>query len=289
MAKQVKISFFDVEWDSKTQPLSDTLDEFMALPLQHRWRHDIRLEDARAAVDAGVKVYHLEFAKSRLVGPGKLSDAAPLEDVGLEPDQSFGEETSALYVPSKKWLLIMNNHYGAGPSRMVEYFNALDPGNLNRHFDYKVMPRIDRKAFSRALRSKKFGGIEIAANVGFFEQGTGEPITESISQAVDAAKAMRVTLRLEANEKYKSNRNLNVAAILKLASRARSSDEVDKMTVKLNDDSLDARDRVIDLLEQKVFHHYPDTALQVEGSRYTRGSKEILLLRSCRAWLKLLG
>lgn len=100
---------------------------------------------------------------------------------------------------------------------------------------------------------------------------------------------MRVTLRLEANEKFKSNRNLNFAAILKLASRARSSDEVDKMTVKLNDDSLDARDRVIDLLEQKVFHHYPDTALQVEGSRYTRGSKEILLLRSCRAWLKLLG
>lgn len=289
MTKQVKISFFDVEWDAQTQPLSDTLDEFMALPLQNRWRHDIRLEDARAVMDNGFKIYHMEFAKSREVGPGKLSDAAPLEDVGLAPDQRFGEDTSALYVPSKQWLLIMNNHYGAGPLRMAEYFNALDPGNLNRHFDYKVMPRIDKTAFRRALRSRKFGGIEIAANVGFFERGTGEPITESVSQAVDAAKAMRVTLRFEANEKYKSDRTLNFAAILKLVSRARSSDEVDKMTVKLNDDSLDARDRVIDILEQKVFHHYPDTELQVQGNRYTRGSKEVLLRKSCRAWLKLFG
>lgn len=289
MTKQVRVSLFDVDWSTKTQPLSDTLDEFMTQPLERRWRHDIRLEDARSETIASIKVYHLEFAKSRLVGPGKLSDSAPLVDVGLAPDQRFGEETSALYVPSKKWLLILNNHYGAGPSRIVEYFNALDPGNLNRQFDYEVAPRIDKQALDRAIKSKSFGGIEITANAGFFAEGTGEPITESVSQAIQAANAMRVTLRLDANEKYKSDSNLSFAAVLNLIQRARSSDEVDRLHVKLNDEALDAKDRVIDLLEQKVSHHYPETSLQIEGNRYTRGSKENILIGSCRAWLSLFG
>lgn len=289
MTKQVRVSLFDIEWSTTTQKLSDTLDEFMALPLARRWRNDLRLEHARSVLDAGIKLYHLEFAKSRLIGPGKLSDTAPLEDIGLAPDQRFGEDTSALYVPSKRWLLILTNHYGAGPSRIAEYFNALDPGNLKRHFDYSIAPRIDHDALNRAIRSKRFGGIEISANAGFFAQGTGETITESVSQAVGAANAMRVTLRLEANEKYKKDSYLSFSSVIKLINRAHASDEVDKLSVKLNDDSIDAKDRVIDLLEQKVSHHFPETSLRIEGNRYTRGSKEDLLLRSCRSWLSHFG
>jgi len=43
MAKQVSVNIFDVEWDElgKTQKLSDTLDEFLVLPLDQRWREDM--------------------------------------------------------------------------------------------------------------------------------------------------------------------------------------------------------------------------------------------------------
>ena len=43
MAKKVTVNLFDVSWTEKrTQRLSDTLHEFSQLPLEDRWRGDIR-------------------------------------------------------------------------------------------------------------------------------------------------------------------------------------------------------------------------------------------------------
>ena len=111
MAKMVTVNLFDVDWTPQTaQKLTDTLDEFNLLPLDQRWRGEIRLEQI-LKIPAGLypnlpAVYHLDFVKKREVGPGKLGNAAPVSGIQMNVDEDFGEETGCLAVcrSNMRWL-----------------------------------------------------------------------------------------------------------------------------------------------------------------------------------------
>lgn len=293
MVKEVRVNLFDVEFtDKKTQPLSDTIGEFERLGIGDRWRDGIRLdyiEHQPADQVIPKSAIYLEFTKQRSVGPGRLKEDEPIKDFDIARDEYFGEETSALFVPSRKWLLILNNHYGAGPSRMAAYFNALDPGS-QRFFDYQISPRIDSKALERMRKMQRFSQVEVSAKVGVFDVAA-DPLLESVHEAAGEAKAMRISLTLHANEKYKHGSSLTPNVVRRVVNRLlKNQDDVDRLVVTADDPAIGSKDRIIDLIEHKIHLPFTERDLQISvGRRYTRNSKISLLRRSFRAWFQQFG
>lgn len=289
MSRKVTVNLFEVSRTEGTQPLSATLDEFAALTLDQRLRTDVRLEHIDKHPPDTVLpfvVYLLNFAKAREIGPGKMAADHPVSDVGLSPDELFGEETAALYIPAKNWILVLNNHYGIGPSRMATYFNALDPGS-DRHFFYTIAPKIDQSALEKMQAMPNFAEVEITANVGAFE--TGEMVGESVYEATSGVGAQRLSLKLCANEAHKKGYVLNLQNIRGFIDRVLArSDDVSVLKVKSADQAATDQDRVINLIEHKIKLRYSDSALQVFNHRYTLASKINLLRQSCRYWLDTL-
>lgn len=288
MTKKVTVNLFDVGWtDRKTQRLSDTLVEFSKLPIEDRWRGDIRLDrvdyiaaDAALPVDA----FHLDFAKSRDIGPGKISPHAAISDVGLRREEFFGEETAALYIPKKKWFVVLHNHYGTGPSRIAEYLNALDPGSYSRHFDYELTPKIDARALQRMKSMKRLSEVTVSANIGAFEDATDD-LGESVKDAATAARAVRLHLKLVANPAHKRGGFLDLPVVRKLVdSMLRQPEDVDRLEVK-GGGGADEKDQMINLLKHKIRKQYPDSTLIVANHRYTFESKIHLLRSTSRMWI----
>src|SRR5450830_31353 len=293
MTRQVTVNLFEVQWtDGKTQKLSSTLNEYMGLPLGQRWRGDFRLDRVeREAADNIVPhpAFHLDFARQREIGPGRLSANSEIKDVSLEVNENFGEETSALYLPTKKWLLVLNNQFGVGPNRMAEYFNALDPGNHERHFDYSVSAYLDNKVMEKMRAMKRFSEIEISANVGAFSNAA-DSISESVTEAAAGAKAARLYVKLCANEPHKKGGALDPGKIkAMIKSLLSSEDAVDKINVRGGDAAINGKDQLLQLIEHKVKLQFPETELEVVKHRYSYTSRIRVLRRACRAWLDTLG
>ena len=292
MAKKVTVNLFDVSWTEKrTQRLSETLHEFSQLPLEDRWRGDIRLDrvDFVPAEEAfPLETFHLDFAKSRDIGPGKISPHAAISDVGLSREEFFGEETAALYIPKKKWLVVLHNQYGTGPSRIAEYLNALDPGSNSRRFDYELAPKIDARAIQRMNAMKRLSEVTVSANVGAFEDASDD-LGESVKEAAQAARAMRLHLKLVANPAHKRGGFLNLPVVKTLIdSMLRQPEDVERLEVKGGGGGADEKDQMINLLKHKIRKQFPDTQLTVSNHRYTFESKIQLLRSTGRAWISSL-
>lgn len=289
MAQNVTVNLFDVSRSDKTQPLSDTLKAFEQLPLEQRKRSDIRLETVcliPSDKDIPYDVWHLDFAKQRDIGPGKMSNKKGITDITLDDGEQFGEETAALYVPEKRWLLVLNNQYGVGTSRMANYFNSLDPGNMQLHLMYSIYPKIDQSALAKMQAMQNFTEVEVVANVGAFD-GI-ENAGESVLQAANNMTAHRVHLRFMANAPHKKGKSLSLDAARGFVNSLLGKDDgVEKLVV--TDSSAEVQDRVINLIEHKIKKPYPAKSLEIVNHRYTYDSKIKLLRRACREWLKSIG
>lgn len=286
MARKVTVNLFDVMKGDGTQQTSRTLNEFAAMHIEDRWRGDIRLEWVeRKEPDAALPLvaYELAFAKSRNIGPGKLTRHEPIGDVGLSQEELFGEETAALYVPNKKWLLVLHNQYGVGPSRIAEYLNAVAPGDAERRFDYEIAPVIDSRALQKMKAMKHLSQVSVVANVGAFEDSDDE-LGESVKEAASASKAYRLHLKLEANPPHKKGGFLDFKAVRHLVdSMLKNSEDVDRLEIK-GGGNAEEKDQMINLLQHKIRKQFSDTELIVTNHRYTFQSKMHLLRSTCRMW-----
>ena len=262
------------------------------MAIADRWRDGIRLdhiEPRPANASIAVDTFLLEFSKSRVIGPGRMGNATPLQDIGLAAGEFFGEETTALYVPSKTWLIVLNNHYGVGPSRMATYFNALDASNSARYLDYTVEPMIDRSALNRMSKMRRFAEVEISARVGAFSE-SDDPLAESVHEAASQAHAARISFRMMANEKHQRGNSLIPTAVKAFVKKMLSnSDNLDRLVVKSDDQTVETKDKLVDLLKHKISLSFSERELMISGGRYTPLSKVNLLQRACRGWLETIG
>ncbi len=289
MTKMVTINLFDVSWTPQTlQKLSDTLDEFHLLKLDQRWRGDIRLEQI-VKMPAGTypklpQLYHLDFVKKREVGPGKLGNAAPVSGIRMQKDEDFGEETAAIYVPSKKWLLILNNQAGIGPTRMAEYFNAVDPGS-SRHFAYSVDPKLDPSVLTRLGGMKNLTSVEITATVDALDTSNSQ-IGTAVALATRPARAERVSISLGANAGRKKLNFLKSKPVKELVDTLLGkTSEVSVLRVTGEDPTTGKKDQVINLLEHKIKRQYRADELKVVDHRYTIQSRWDMLDRALLGWI----
>ncbi len=290
MAKMVTINLFDVDWSKQTsQALSDTLEEFAAMQLSDRWRGDIRLEQVvKVAGNPATKMpdrYHLDFSKERAVGPGKLGRLAPISGIKMGQDESFGEETAAVYVPSKKWLLILNNQFGIGPTRMAEYFNAVDSIGAGREFFYSVSPQLDASILARLKGMSNLTSIQVTATIDALNAAQN-PVGVSLARATQSTSAQKISFTLAANASRKKSNFLSMVNIKNMVTTLRSQAAgVSVLKLKGEDPTTGKKDQVIDLLEHKMKRQYRADELKVVNHRYTPQSRWELLDRALRGWL----
>lgn len=286
MTTEVSVNLFDIEWDDRRSPrLANTLSDFAALPLQARWRDDIRLEHYLPEQVSGRNVLLLDFAKRREVGPGRLATGEPLTAVELQHHEDFGEETAALYVPARKVLLVLHNQAGVGAGRMMRYLNALDPGNGDRHFDYAARPRLDAVAMERYRGMRHISKVIVTATVQGLEAANADA-GAALAQVTRAVNARRIKIELNANELYQRGSFLDMPLVRQFVRGLQGQDdEVSDLQVK---GIVDGEDQLIDLLEHKMRRKYRADELQVLQHRYTLESRWLLLRRALRSWIDVL-
>lgn len=288
MSKQVTVNFFDIDWDKKTPNLVNTLDTYSTLTLDKRWRGDIRLEDVKKrSAEPERKLperYLLDFSKKRIVGPGQLSNTTPIEGIQMTNGQSFGEETAALYVPSKKWLLVLHNQFGIGSSRISEYFNALDDIG-GQQLMYSADVKLDPKILARFGSMTHLVKFEVSATAKALD-ATNDLVGVAVARATQPTGSQKISIKLSANTSRKKVNFLNKSVIDNFVSKLRGQiDEVSVMKVKGADPTADGQDKVIDLLQHKLKRQFPTSELVISHNRYTTDSRWNMLERALVGWI----
>lgn len=291
MVNKVTVGLHDVIWErTAAQGFKHVIDQYEKLPLDKRWRGEDRLDHVEhvqvTSASGTFPGLVLHFAKLRNVGPGKLSKATAYTPIELDEGSFFGEETSALYLPKKKWLLVLKNRYGIGSARMATYFNNFEVSNKNGTAKFEVRPYLDADAINRFLHWNGYKTLEIVATVGAFselEKTSG--LKEGISEVASQYKAKVVHLTLSGREFRGRVGQLENDATQDLVNNALGLDDV----FQLKAASADNADDVINLIEHKVHKTWPATQLEIADGCYTRASKSALLRRTCEYWLESLG
>lgn len=287
MPRQVTVNLFDVDRGDDTPALTDVIEMFEGLPLEQRWRDDIRLDAIEPTNVEGRRVVMLEFAKKREIGPGKVADDRAIDDIHMARDENFGEETAAMYVPSKTWLLILHNQAGVGPNRIMGYFNAVDPGNV--HYAFEAKPVIDPSALRTLQRMGHISSVEVTANIDALNASQRD-VGVSMARAVRPAGAQRISFQLMANARYMRGRELNTDLVKDLVGRLREvpgDDAVTALKVKGGDPDSD-RDIMLDLIHHRVKRRFREDELEVLNHRFTIQSRWNLLARAFRQWHNIL-
>lgn len=284
----VTIGLFDVSQGEHTPRLSHTIEIINELPLAQRWRGDIRLDEIAERTVEGSRVYMLDFAKRRDIGPGRLTQGRAIQPIAMSREEAFGEETAAMYVPRRKWLLLLQNQAGIGPNRLMGYFNAVDPGNAQ--LDYSAEPRLDAEAVAKLERMRHVSTVEVTATLDALN-GASRQLGRPLAEAARPSGAQRISFTLMANVPYKRGRFLDVGPIRGLLQglRAETGGEVDerspvsRLRVKGEDPDGD-RDMVVDLIKHRVRRRYREEELEIVDRRFTIESRWRLLERTFRAW-----
>lgn len=291
MTKYVNINLFNISSSVDSAKLSQTIEDYRLITdLSLRWRGEIRLDEIEPqSNDFNEVIYFLGFSKEREIGPGKLKKDSIIEGISLEKDYSFGEETAALYIPKKQWLLVMHNQSGIGPTRIMSYFNQIDNGAT--YLDYLATPFLSPKVDQQLKAMKGLTVVEFDATADYLSSlNTDETI--SLSASLSDKSVKRVKMVLMANEagtkkkvrKFLSDGYKNLVNLLKQA----DDNDVSRLIVRGPDPEADNKDLVLNLLKHQIKERRSANDLIIEDSRYTVESKWKLLERCYLDWNKKL-
>lgn len=238
MTKYVSVNLFSVDFDAQIQKLSKTIEDYDSISLEHRWRGELRLDRIEKKTTSDDKpLYFLDFSKEREIGPGKLKRNAPVEGINLAADETFAEETAALYIPHKKWLLVLHNQNGIGPNRIMNYFNNLDNGKT--YLNYLATPMLNPKVDQQLNSMRGLTVIEFDATSDYLTSINADD-NISLSSTLSDSSIKRVKVTLNANPKgtKKSARKFLSDQIRNLVSKLRNADDSDvsRLVVKGPDD-----------------------------------------------------
>lgn len=287
MVRKVSVHLFDISWPANnSMNLSQAIDGFNALQLAARARDDIRLDEAVPFSVGQNNFYYLNFSKKREIGPGKIGSNSVVQGVNLGNGFHFGEETTALYDQTKNVMLVLYNHYGVGINRMMEYFNAYDPGNTACFLDFNGSPRLNAAAHAQFKRMKHIDRVEVTATIdALAEDQHAEGV--ALARASKGFGARRVSFSLNANDFYKKGDYLKKSPVRSFLKKmmSKSDDEVSVLRVK---GLVGERDKLIDLIEQKMSAQFNETDLQVQHNKYTLQSKKDLLMRCHNGWKNII-
>lgn len=286
--KQVSVNLYDIDYSAQnTYSIEDVINLYKSMPLDQRWRNDIRLDDIERYNYLGEDVILLNFSKKRDIGPGKVKDDQPVEGVNLGQGYSFSEETTGLLHLKTKTIILINNFYGIGINRITEYFNAVDPGNNSIFLNFYGEARLNPTAYAQFKRMKSIDKIIVTATI--------EALTEdqhdagvSMGRATKSLGGRKIHFEMSANEGKKRSRVMKHGPVMSLLKKLRLHDEDEVSTLKVKGQVGD-KDKMIDLIKQKMTLKFPVKDLIVVDNKYTLPSKKSILERAFTGWKSILN
>lgn len=284
--KQVSVNLFDIGFpENNSYEMIDAIRLYQAMPLDRRWRNDIRLDDIEEYQYLAEDVVLLNFSKKRDVGPGKVKNDSPVEGVDLGNGYSFSEETTALYVPRTNSLLLIGNSHGIGINRITEYMNAVDPGNSAIFLNFYGEPRLNPAAHAQFKKMKSIDKIIVTASISALAQDQHDAGV-SLCRASQSLGSRRIHFEMSANEGRKREHTMKRGPVMSLLKKLRKLD--DEVTVLKVKGQVGQRDKMIDLIQQKLTQKFSARELIVINNKYTLASKKNILQRTLTGWKSIL-
>lgn len=301
MPGEMAVHLFEVRELNPTPPLADLLERIHADGIADRLRNvgqqEIRLEAIAPPLSNGnsTPYWLLDFTKIRFEnGPGKASRGEPIEGFDLDPDQGFGEETAALYDPSRGVILIQYNHHGVRSGIIKNYF-SLYGHDQNEIGSYEFNIRMDEGADVRFAQKQIITRMHFkiappritdAFRAGNVSLGRSLDVSdnlgaETIEIIVSAGRGMNAALSFP-----------RATALVRQLMRMRPADDgrdpvISKLEVAGRDSVVDALD-VVDLLKPKLEQRIGDLVLGPDR-RYTQQSRWEGLLRARNGWGRVIA
>jgi hypothetical protein len=151
------VHLYKVSRSDKLPLLETLIKNIGAQPLDHRLRQvttrPIRMEDPLNPDAHFHGVWRLAFLKFRSEGPGRVSPHTVAQSIHLAEDESFSEDTAALYDPANKALVLQYNHYGPRAQAIEDYFTVYAAQQDEK---YTFQLQINSEAQARLQNKKLF-------------------------------------------------------------------------------------------------------------------------------------
>lgn len=267
--KGIKFFYYSLESLGDAPPLEDLLSRLERIPLGDRLYtcsyQDIRLEEIVKPSER--KPYFiLRFSRLRSEDwPGVATPDSPATDLELDEDSLLSDESSMLYFPEKKEVIIQRNRLGVSAKRMQEYLHQSLSGQLG---GYMFTPTLNRDALDKYSRKQLVTSVNVQINditetdIAYFN---GSGIEEAIKKSIDASAnrfsiAISVDARKRDNHMDKSIINKLIKLVLPRA------EDSGKLQIRAKQDADDAAE-LIDLLESRKFVEYDSENLPRTSGR----------------------
>ncbi|MEA5446475.1 DUF6731 family protein [Gammaproteobacteria bacterium AB-CW1] len=225
----------------------------------------------------------MDFAKYRWTrGPGRGSHDRPTRPIRMDDDETFVEQTAALYDPRSQHYIVEYNHHGVRSARIGEYLSNVDDVPDN---NYKLEPRFDPDAEQRLQNKPIRRKLQFRINTDLVPgRARNSAVGRSIGNFDNfGGRVLEVTVGMgHAARDAGLNDNMIQRTIDWLRSiRAEDDEAVSKIRVSAKDP--DDVVEVIDLIEPKLSQEFGDLEMD-EGRRYPTEERWNALLRAHRGW-----
>ena len=152
--KSFKANIYDVEVDDegpdRRLPFADAIQRAGAETLENRVRNvsgkDRRLDN----IDKVDGCFRLNFTTFEFSGPGRVRRPDPAMAIGLHRDESFSNETAALYDRDNNLVFLEAMRGGMSSGAIARYFREFGGEGA----EYILVPRLDDDAAARARKQQ---------------------------------------------------------------------------------------------------------------------------------------
>ena len=163
MPERFKANIYELEGDDEPHPLfEDAVAAVEALPKGQRLKGVNGVDRRLEHYEEHDGCLLLNFVTMRFPGPGKASRNRDVEQVGLQAGESFAHQTAMLYDAENGLVLLESGRPGMGPGAVGEYIGDMGA----QGYRYKLTPRFDGAARSRALRAETIRLVEMRVALG---------------------------------------------------------------------------------------------------------------------------
>lgn len=196
---KVKFHLFRVNGaEANTRSAEQVIQIIHADELGDRLRSGVRMDTLERVITqhGRERKWFLDFVRIRdTTGPGKAAADTPVEDLDIAADEFFSEETAALFLPDRGFMIVQYNHWGVRPSAIGDYLS----GYMQDETDvYELAVRIDPGAsqkYDSINQTTKFSIAVDVASLTAQDRIAGNALSDMVTSA-ERLGAMRLDVVL---------------------------------------------------------------------------------------------
>ena len=243
----------------------------------------MRFEDGAQARNGSS--WTLDFTKFRDAGPGKAPENAPNLDFDLGPDEYFGEETAAIYVPATDCLVVQYNHHGPRVAAVESYLNiftyeARQAGKTNIK-DITLRACAQRDTANRLHKASIVKRLEFTLHVPGVSQTPSKKRKAfgAFLKMPIVSSSQTINVKVSAGHSH----TLNVAEVKSFIAEAMGLDDgVTQLKVRTKENSWDSAE-LLDLLETRLEIEKP--LVPSRKKRHDRNQRWSVLRSAYDEWI----